>query len=97
MSPRRLRDLTIDRVAIVDRGADQDAEIVMWKRFEGDDTTSDGESAEVAIEKMAKSIWESVPFGDLTREQAYAAALETPEGRELYSAYKARRPGYTDD
>ena len=98
MMPQRLTELRIKRVALVGQGADQDANIVLWKGLdtEGSDVTED-ETAEEAIEKMAKSLYERVPFGSMSREQAVAAVLDTPEGRELYARHRVERRRYVDD
>ena len=87
MAPQRLHDLHIRRVALVDQGADQDAHFVLLKH-----ANHKGESAETQLERMAKSIFDRAPHGSMTPEQAHAAALDTPEGRDLYARYLAERP-----
>ncbi len=48
----------------------------------------ESENPEDGIERIAKSILDRTPWGQLTPEQAYAAALDTPEGKEFYTRYR---------
>jgi hypothetical protein len=91
-NPGWLRRLRTTKVALVTSGANQHAEVVLYKN-----TPTKSEEAPVSqdvvyksIEKLADTIQNSDP--SLTKEQAIVKALETDAGRALEAAYYAAPP-----
>lgn len=78
--PTRLRDLHINRVALVDRGADQDADIVLWKRHaegEGasdevktqeDSSVSKGDTMSANLDKVPEALRQHLAKADLSQD-----------------------------
>ncbi len=90
---RRLRNLKVDEIGLVDAGANPGARVLLFKRQEGSEMDHTKRDVELLIERLADEAVQADRTGwlrQLTREQRFVKVLE--DRPDLYEAYEAARP-----